>query len=154
MEKMTSDRQREANRRNALLSTGPRSDEGKQRVRRNALKHGLAARRPPGHSREGLAGNSTDAGALGLPILPVDEAAEARRDLELVARYRAELMENATRLVHEVDDLEEIVSGLKWFLDELDRLNRYEAKAHATLKKIQAENADRIAGRRQETDRK
>ncbi|WP_435016024.1 hypothetical protein TA3x_003583 [Tundrisphaera sp. TA3] len=32
----------EANRRNAALSTGPRSAEGKQKSRRNALKHGLA----------------------------------------------------------------------------------------------------------------
>jgi hypothetical protein len=31
----------EANRRNAQLSTGPRSTEGKERSRRNALKHGL-----------------------------------------------------------------------------------------------------------------
>jgi hypothetical protein len=33
----------EANRRNAKRSTGPKSDDGKQRVRGNALKHGLAA---------------------------------------------------------------------------------------------------------------
>ncbi len=33
----------DANRRNAQLSTGPRTDEGKNRVRRNAIKHGLAA---------------------------------------------------------------------------------------------------------------
>jgi hypothetical protein len=32
-----------ANRRNAQASTGPRSRRGKCRVRRNALKHGLAA---------------------------------------------------------------------------------------------------------------
>jgi hypothetical protein len=33
----------EANRRNAKRSTGPKSDDGKDRVRRNALRHGLAA---------------------------------------------------------------------------------------------------------------
>jgi hypothetical protein len=33
----------EANRRNSKRSTGPKSDEGKGRVRRNAIKHGLAA---------------------------------------------------------------------------------------------------------------
>lgn len=34
----------EINRRNAQLSTGPRSDAGKERVRFNALKHGIRAR--------------------------------------------------------------------------------------------------------------
>jgi hypothetical protein len=33
----------EANRRNAQWSTGPKTDDGKYRVRRNALKHGMAA---------------------------------------------------------------------------------------------------------------
>ena len=34
----------EANRRNAQKSTGPKTDGGKARVRRNALKHGMTAR--------------------------------------------------------------------------------------------------------------
>ena len=40
---MTSFRQIEANRRNALRSTGPRTEEGKRQSRRNALRHGLTA---------------------------------------------------------------------------------------------------------------
>ncbi len=40
---MTSLKQIEANRRNALRSTGPRSKEGKERASRNALRHGLTA---------------------------------------------------------------------------------------------------------------
>ena len=40
---MTSYRQIEANRRNALKSTGPKSEEGKQTSRCNALRHGLTA---------------------------------------------------------------------------------------------------------------
>jgi hypothetical protein len=38
---MTSLRQIDANRRNALLSTGPRTEAGKRRSRRNAVRHGL-----------------------------------------------------------------------------------------------------------------
>jgi hypothetical protein len=40
---MTSLRQYEANRKNARLSSGPISDDGKSRSRRNALRHGLTA---------------------------------------------------------------------------------------------------------------
>jgi hypothetical protein len=40
---MTSFEQFEANRRNALRSTGPKTDDGKRRSRTNALRHGLTA---------------------------------------------------------------------------------------------------------------
>jgi hypothetical protein len=40
---MTSERQNAANRRNAQRSTGPRTVNGKQQTRRNAVRHGLTA---------------------------------------------------------------------------------------------------------------
>ena len=40
---MTSYRQIDANRRNALKSTGPKTEAGKQASRRNAVRHGLTA---------------------------------------------------------------------------------------------------------------
>ncbi len=38
---MTSDKQAEANRRNALKCNGPKTPEGKAAVRHNATQHGL-----------------------------------------------------------------------------------------------------------------
>ena len=38
---MTSDKQTRANRRNALMSTGPKTPQGKAAARQNALSHGL-----------------------------------------------------------------------------------------------------------------
>jgi hypothetical protein len=47
-------KQIEANRRNARLSTGPRTPEGKAAIRYNACKHGLTSREVvlPGESQE------------------------------------------------------------------------------------------------------
>lgn len=42
---MASDRQVEANRQNAQSSTGPKTDEGKEKSSMNAVKHGLLSKR-------------------------------------------------------------------------------------------------------------
>jgi hypothetical protein len=53
---MTSEKKAEANRRNALRSTGPKTPEGKAAVRLNALKHGLLSQEIllPGEDEEAL----------------------------------------------------------------------------------------------------
>ena len=52
---MSSQRLTESNRRNAALSTGPRTPQGKSRSSLNALKHGLAAERAVVQTGEDLA---------------------------------------------------------------------------------------------------
>src|ERR671920_2465712 len=53
---MTSEKQVQANRRNALKSTGPKTPEGKDAVRLNANKHGLRSQEVllPGEDEETL----------------------------------------------------------------------------------------------------
>ena len=55
---MTSENQAKANRENALKSTGPKTPEGKDAVRLNALKHGLLSQETllPGEDEEALKG--------------------------------------------------------------------------------------------------
>jgi hypothetical protein len=55
-ERMTSEKKSEANRRNALKSTGPKTPEGKAAVHLIALKHGLLSREVllPGEDEEAL----------------------------------------------------------------------------------------------------
>src|SRR4028119_705181 len=53
---MTSEGKAEANRRNALKSTGPKTPEGKSAVRLNAVRHGLLSKEVllPGEDEEAL----------------------------------------------------------------------------------------------------
>jgi hypothetical protein len=53
---MTSEKQIDANRQNALKSTGPKTPDGKSAVRQNALKHGLLSQEIllPGEDEEAL----------------------------------------------------------------------------------------------------
>jgi hypothetical protein len=53
---MTSEKKAEANRRNALKSTGPKTLEGKAAIRLNALKHGILTQETllPGEDEEAL----------------------------------------------------------------------------------------------------
>ena len=129
---MTSDRKIESNRKNAQKSTGPRSEAGQRRSRRNALRHGLsvAIGSDPSFSDDirRLAGvlarerNGQNIGEF------AHQAAEAEIDLLRIRKLRA-LRFNAvlgnpeTRL----DDHSE-------FNEELAKLERYERRAFSRRK--------------------
>jgi hypothetical protein len=77
---MTSFRQIEANRRNARLSTGPVTEAGKQKSRRNAVRHGLTA-----ETVIGTLENADDYAAFELTVT-ADFDAPTAADRELVLR--------------------------------------------------------------------
>ncbi len=126
---MATDKQIVANQLNAEKSTGPRSNAGKGRVSKNALKHGLAAV---------AADEKTDAIADGLlsdfcggqdcSIIARERAVEIAELQSLVIRARkakAELFKNA---LDEPD--------LANLLDQYRRIDRYEHRALSRRKTL------------------
>lgn len=95
---MTSYRQVEANRRNALKSTGPKTEAGKQASRCNAVRHGLTA-----ETVIGVLEDAEDYKAFEVAVT-ADYDAQSAVERELVLRLasvlwrlrRATTMENRT----------------------------------------------------------
>jgi hypothetical protein len=69
---MTSERQRAANRENARKSTGPKSQAGKARASRNALRHGLTSR---------VVGGPNDFAAMEQLAREIEQSSGGRIDL-------------------------------------------------------------------------
>src|ERR1700735_2164101 len=124
---MTSARKIESNRKNAQRSTGPRSEAGQRRSRRNALRHGLAIAigSDPSFSDDIRRLASVLArGNRGQKIGEfAHQAAEAEIDLLRIRKFRASRFDAVlgnpeTRL----DDHSE-------FNKELAKLERYERRA-------------------------
>src|ERR1700690_481394 len=81
---MTSWRQFQANRLNALRSTGPRTEEGKRASRRNALRHGLTAETVI----DGLEDSEDYRGFEAAIIADYDAETAVERELVLLWRLR------------------------------------------------------------------
>ena len=112
---MTSLRQFEANRRNAVRSTGPRTEEGKQASRRNALRHGLTAETVI----EGLEDSEAYRGFEAAIIADYDAQTAVER--ELVLRL-ASLLWRLRRIISIETDLIQIQAEIRRSrLDEIER---------------------------------
>ena len=137
---MTSEAKIAANRRNAQRSTGPRTASGKSRVRRNALKHGLAALvvRDPAVTAEVeqlAAAIGTDGARRSAPLI-----AECEVALKKVRAARLDIMAEMslvppTRGV-KADQLIPEVDRLQRCLDRLVQLERYERRALSKRKRV------------------
>src|SRR5260221_8367904 len=140
---MTTERQRQANRRNAARSTGPRSAHGKKRASKNAFKHGLAINisSDPANSAEiaRLAAVMVGEGAGLDPIQDVNAriAAEANLELSRVRAFRAKRIPNepASKIAQAAENR---ASAANWRVEleatvqaaqELTEGERYERRA-------------------------
>jgi len=114
---MTSDKKAEANRRNSLKSTGPRTPEGKAAVRLNPLRHGLLSEEIllPGEDEEALR----------------ELAERLRAELQPVGELENVLVGRITSLLWRLRRLERVEAGIfAWELyGELAERAEREARA-------------------------
>ena len=126
---MISTGKREANARNAQLSTGPRTKAGKARSRRNARKHGLAIpiAAQPHLSAEArkLAQEFVVHGVTGDPVSLAEACLDLRRIREIRADVVASVPAQSTR------GRDELTSAIA----TLTQLDRYEQRARARLRR-------------------
>jgi hypothetical protein len=139
---MTSEAKIAANRRNAQRSTGPRTAFAKARVRRNALRHGLAAL-VVGDPTVATEVARVAAAIIGPPAGALDSeqaqiVAEAQVTLKQVRRARAQIMELGP-LTQNSDSWDTAsmppVERCALYVDQLLRLERYERRALSRRKR-------------------
>jgi hypothetical protein len=128
---MTSDRKIAANRRNAKKSTGPRSEAGRRRSRRNALRHGLAVAigSLPSYSDDIEALAKALVGDGGPPTEFARQVAEAELDLLRIRKIRA------SQLNVVVGNLDAPSEAYAELAENLAKLERYERRAYSRRKR-------------------
>ena len=162
-----SEKRTAANRRNARMSTGPKSTSGKQRSARNALKHGLSVSADP------ISDNVRSLAALLSPVEARDHVAalavEAARRIIDFDRVRVAHQDFYARLgsspmltVVELTGLAKIAAAFNKELQpptappltitdlakHLDKLARYERRTLSLRERALGKLADAIAGER------
>ena len=152
---MTTKKQLQANRNNAKLSTGPKTDEGKQICAQNPLKHGLRSKHPviPGedpveyqHKLDQLRADIRPINSLEDDL--VEQIADTSWRLKRLARFEAaierdHIEEAASKQRNAGKDGEQIVGRaftIHGRLDYLNKLSRYEAQLsrryHRAMKEL------------------
>jgi hypothetical protein len=133
---MTSERQIDANRRNAMKSTGPTTAEGKRRSSRNALRHGLSGPRWLEAQESEIAAEITEftqklVGEEASPseIALARAAAEAQFELWRIRQHREALLASLVReaSADRVPDKRDRISTPN-LIDRLDRYQRRELR--------------------------
>jgi hypothetical protein len=149
----TSQRKIDANRRNARLSTGPRSRAGKARSSRNAMRHGLAGatvnRAIPAELHE-LAALLAGKDSGGQRMLEACRVAEATLQVRHIRRLRANMINRAvataglrascsgvsggTAAGHDdplvsLAEPERVALAVAAIASDLERVDRYERRA-------------------------
>jgi hypothetical protein len=136
---MTTSRQQTANRENARASTGPRTAAGQARVKRNARRHGLAARNrlsgSVANEVKALAHQIAESNPSSAVLSAAGRIAEAQIDLVQVRAARQQL------IAPSLSDEETFV----WsdVAKQLRALDRYEQRALSRRKRA-SEDLDTI----------
>ena len=149
---MTTAAQRKANKKNAQHSTGPRTDEGKQRSSQNALKHGFRAKDPliPGEDPDEFDRHSVDLETelrpvsyleLNLVEQIIDITWRLKRFPRIEAAVINELYDSAAEHPRNHDkDGDQLLGKSLAHSNALNRLSRYEAQLarryHNTMKEL------------------
>ena len=131
---MTSQRQRQANRKNAQRSTGPKSGLGKSRSKLNAYRHGLSL--PVADFRDA---EVLDLAAKLSPSAPLEEwaliAAEAHIRVNRIRALKLSALNSKMPLDPELTPQARLGLALNEAADETLRLNQYERKALSRRRK-------------------
>lgn len=135
-----------ANRRNASRSTGPRSRIGKSHARRNAVRHGLAARAVLGAeeaaSVQAMADQIVDGSSGVLTFNSACVVAQAELDLVRIRELKVTLIQNAImqqrqtlvatgRTAGSMNDQGDLAAAVRQTLPQLLKYDRYERRAAA-----------------------
>ncbi len=136
---MTSDRQNDANRNNALKSTGPRTENGKAVAAKNALRHGLSTvKLDPGLAPQSrLLSDELRRAGVSAP----EEASELILHIAQIRRAKTMSWRNHhdnTQVKVEIN-INNNQSNAASHLKSLTALDGYERKARSRLKKVMAD---------------